>query len=192
MKARPNRRGLGGALTSRTGRRVFAFFALAALVVSGEGASRGTPGARPADFTLRAAPGTSWRGSFRLSDHLGKRPVVIAFFATWCRPCEVELPVLGKIRARFPESDLAMVAVSIDGPESASQIGATARRLRIIFPVVHDADSTVSSRMNPQRAVPFLITVDRKGRIVGERSGFSPEHQKKLPAEIEALVTARP
>lgn len=150
------------------------------------------PGARPADFSLRAVPGTSWRGQFRLADHLGKRPIVLAFFATWCRPCEIELPLLDQIRARFPESALAMVAIAIDGPESAAQIAPASRRLKLRLPVVHDVDSTVSSRLNPQRSVPFLVTVDRRGRVVQERSGFSPEHQQKLAAEIEALVAEHP
>jgi peroxiredoxin len=162
------------------------------LLAAGDRRAVSAPGKRPADFSLRAVPGTSWRGTFRLSDHLGKRPVAISFFSTWCRPCELELPALGKLRARFPEPDLALVAVAVDGPESASQIAPAARRLGLAFPVVHDADSTVSARLNPRREIPFLILVDHQGRIAVERGGFSAEHLRSLPAEIEALVAARP
>jgi peroxiredoxin len=93
-------------------------------------------------------------------------------------------------RTRFEESKLTIVGIAIDGPETAAQIPSVARRLKLTFPILHDADSTVSSRLNPQRAVPFLIAVDRTGRVVHERSGFSPEHQRTLPADIEALVRA--
>jgi cytochrome c biogenesis protein CcmG, thiol:disulfide interchange protein DsbE len=179
----------------RSGSRCAAALA-AVLLVTSAGTSpsslQAAPGARPADFTLPNVPGTAWRGRFRLAEHLGKRPVVVAFFATWCRPCEIELPLLDQIRTRFSDQQLAMVAVAIDGPESAAQIAPTSRRLKLRLPVVHDADSTVSSRLNPQRSVPFLITIDRHGKVVNERSGFSAEHQAKLAAEIEALVVERP
>jgi cytochrome c biogenesis protein CcmG/thiol:disulfide interchange protein DsbE len=149
-----------------------------------------TPGQRPADFTLRAVAGTAWRGTFRLAEHLGRRPVVLAFFATWCRPCEVELPLLQRQRARFPEAALALAAIAIDGPETAAQIAGVARRHGLAFPVLHDADSSVSSRLNPQRSVPFLLAIDRRGRVTRERAGFGPEHERTLPAEIEELVRA--
>ena len=155
---------------------------------SGSSGAHAAPGARPAEFSLSAVRGAAWKGRFRLREHLGKRPIVIAFFATWCRPCEVELPILEKLRAQFPPEALAMVAVSVDGPESTARIAPLVRRLGLTFPVVHDADSSVSAKLNPQRTVPFLITVDARGRIVGERAGFSAEHQRSLPAQIAALV----
>ncbi len=175
-------------VTRSTSRRSFAGLALFAL--SAVRSAQAAHGARPADFRLRAVSSTTWKGVFRLGEHLGKRPVVLAFFATWCRPCEVELPVLQRVRARHPETALAIAAISVDGPETAAQIGVMARRLKLAFPVLHDADSTVASRLNPQRQVPFLVVVDRQGRIVRERSGFTPAEEKALPGEIEALVAA--
>jgi peroxiredoxin len=153
-------------------------------------AALATRGARPAVFTLRSATGTSWQGIFRLGDHLGRRPVIISFFATWCRPCEQELPAIELLHAKFNARGLVVVAVATDGPESAAQIGTMARRLRLTFPVVHDADSRVSARLNPRRLVPFLVLVDRNGRIVREREGFTPADERALPAEVEALLPA--
>jgi len=172
-------------------RNVITLMASAALSCGAAGTGHSAPGARPSHFSLRAVPGTAWKGTFRLADHLGKRPIVLAFFATWCHPCEIELPVLEALRTRFSESLLTVVAVAIDGPESASQIAPMARKLRLTFPVVHDADSSVSSRMNPQRAVPYLVIIDKTGRIVTEKSGFSPEQQQKLPAQIQDLVAGK-
>jgi peroxiredoxin len=168
--------------------------ALLALVMAqgAGGPALAAPGARPPSFSLRAAPGTAWRGQFRLSDHLGQRPILISFFATWCRPCEVELPALQKLRDRFGDKELAVVGVAIDGPETAGQIGAMARRLRLAFPIVHDADTSVAARFTPQRTVPFLVMVDRRGRVVRERAGFSPAEQRALPDEVAALVSAPP
>jgi thiol-disulfide isomerase/thioredoxin len=149
-----------------------------------------TPGARASAFTLRGAPGALWRGVFRMADHLGKRPVALSFFATWCRPCEIELPILDRERARLEPRGLVVAFVAIDGPETAAQIGALARRLSVRGPVLHDADSAVTSRYDPRRVVPFLVLVDRAGRIVREREGWTQEHARTLPGELEALVAA--
>ncbi len=165
-----------------------AFLASPVLLIAG--LARATPGARASDFFLRAVPGTSWKGGFRLADHLGKRPVALSFFATWCRPCELELPLLEKERVRLEPRGLVVASLAIDGPETAAQIAAMARRLGLRFPVLHDADSTVASRYVPRRTVPFLVLIDKAGLIVREREGWSQDHARSLPGELEALVGA--
>lgn len=147
-----------------------------------------TVGARAPAFRLRAVAGTKWRGTFDLARHLGKRPVLISFFATWCRPCTTELPFLQKLHQQYERRGLVIVAVSIDGAQTAPGIGGMAVRLGLTFPVVHDADSRVSARYNPRNAAPFLVSIDRKGRIVREREGWNATHRKHLPAEVAKLL----
>lgn len=147
-----------------------------------------TPGARASVFRLRSVTGTAWRGTFDLAEHLGKRPVLISFFASWCRPCASELPFLQKLHTKYEKRGLVIVAVSIDGPDSAPEIGGMVRRLGVGFPVLHDADSRVSTRYNPRNAAPFLVMVDRDGRIVHEREGWNATHAERLPGEVERLL----
>ncbi|MCC7539718.1 MAG: TlpA family protein disulfide reductase [Deltaproteobacteria bacterium] len=161
--------------------------ALCALVLSAAMPVAARVGARPPDFTLRSVSGGPWRGTFRLREHLGRRPVVLSFFATWCRPCEVELPLLQAAHERHGD-DLKIAAIAIDGPESASGIASMVRRLRVRFPVLHDTDSSVTSRYNPRRSVPFLVIIDREGRVRHERDGFSVADQRRLPRALDALV----
>ena len=144
-------------------------------------------GSRPADFTLRSATGTEWRGTFRLRDHLGERPVVITFFSTWCRPCEQELPLLQRAWERY-DGELVVVAIAIDGPQTAARIGPVTRRLGLEFPVVHDRDSSVTSRYNPRRALPFTVLVNDEGVIVDERASFTASDRRTLPRQLHALV----
>lgn len=183
MRLLTRRRGHGrpaGPLASALSAALFTFF------VTSPGEA--TVGARPADFTLRGASGAPWKGTFKLSDHLGKRPVVIAFTATWCAPCELEMMALEKERVRLEPKGLVVVAIAIDDAQTAPQVGAMARRLKVQFPVVTDVDSSVASRINPRRICPFMITVDRTGKIVHEREGWTAEHMKKLPGDLDALM----
>jgi len=141
-------------------------------------------------FSLRAVRGAAYRGSFDLAKHLGKRPVLVTFFATWCRPCEVELPFLQKLTTEHPKDAFAVVAVSIDGPDSAARIAPMTQRLGVKFPVVHDADSRVTARYNPRRFAPYLVSIDKQGFIAGKKEGWTPAHGKKLKAHLASLLKA--
>jgi peroxiredoxin len=148
-----------------------------------------TVGARPPAFTLRSAPGAPWRGTFRLADHLGRRPVLIHFFATWCHPCELEMAAIEKLRGPLESQGLVVVGVSVDDAQSAAGVGPMARRLRVGYPVVVDADSSVAARLDPRRVCPYTILVHRNGTIAREQEGWSPEHAERLAAELGRLVS---
>jgi peroxiredoxin len=176
-------------LAPRVSRRSFTAAVVTALAsASMPRRAQATAGARAPAFRLRSVPGTVWRGTFDLAEHLGKRPVVVTFFATWCRPCNAELPFLQKLHAQHQKRGLVIVAVSIDGPDSAVEISGMARRLGVSFPVLHDADSRVSGRYNPRAVAPLLVAIARNGRIAHEHEGWNAAHEKAVPAEVEALL----
>jgi len=51
-----------------------------------------------------------------LADLRGK-VVLINFWATWCGPCEAEMPSLGALQAAFPKDQFEVIAVSVDNEE---------------------------------------------------------------------------
>ena len=144
-------------------------------------------GARPPGFSLPAVPGVSG-GAFDMSDHLGTNPVVIIFWATWCDPCKQQMPVYQALYERFQEDGLQVVAISMDGPESISRTTGVVRRLGLTYPVVSDLDTAVTSRLNPRRGAPFTVWVDRSGRIVHEREGFTLAERRDIARGVAALV----
>jgi|JI10StandDraft_1071094.scaffolds.fasta_scaffold1053216_2 peroxiredoxin len=146
-----------------------------------------SPGTEAPEFTLPAAPGGPTRGRFRLADSLRRKPVVVLFWATWCQPCMQELPVYQALFQRYG-GQLQVVAVSMDGPDSVSEAGATARRLGITFPVVTDLETQVVSVYNPRRAAPFSVWIGRDGIITREREGFSMSEQPQIESGIAALM----
>jgi len=145
-------------------------------------------GARPASFSLPAIPGGPTHGTFRLADHLGKDPIVILFWATWCAPCQKELPLYQKLYERYHDEGLQVVAISMDGPNTVAQSGPLARRLGISFPVLSDLDTSVTGRLNPRRAAPFTVWIGRNGRIVHESEGFSLSDRKEIARGVIRLV----
>ncbi len=148
-------------------------------------------GSRPPAFTLPAIPGGPVSGNFEMSDHLGEHPVVIIFWATWCEPCKQQLPLYQQLYERYKERGLQVVAVSMDGAETIARAAPTVNRLGLEFPVVSDLDTAVTSRLNPRRGAPFTVWVDRSGRIVHEREGFTLAERDDIARGVAALVRRR-
>jgi len=145
-------------------------------------------GARPPSFTLPAVVGGPTRGRFRIDEHLGRNPIVVLFWATWCAPCRQEMPFYQSLLERHRATGLQVVAVSMDDTSTITQAGPAARRLGVNFPVLSDLDTRVSSQMNPRRAAPFSVWINRQGRIVWEREGFALAERDTIARGIADLV----
>ena len=164
---------------------------LGAAALAAPSPSEAREGERPPTFTLPAAPGGPSSGRFKLQDHLGEKPIVILFWATWCAPCRQELPLYQQLYERYEDDGLVVVAISMDGSNTVASAGPMARRLGLTFPVVTDLDTSVTSRLNPRRAAPFSVWIDRTGRIVREREGFSLSEREEIARGVIRLVRDR-
>jgi peroxiredoxin len=141
-------------------------------------------GAQASDFTLRDTDGKN----VRLSDYLGKDVVLIDFWATWCVPCEAELPHLQQLFEENKEKGFVVLGVAMDGPETVAQVGPFARRYNLSFPVLLDEETKVVGVYNPKRTAPLSILIDRKGQIARVRSGFSAGDEKLIAEDVASLV----
>ena len=144
-------------------------------------------GARPPEFTLPAVPGGPVSGDFELGDHLGEDPVAIIFWATWCEPCKLQLPLYQQLYERYSERGLKVVGIAMDGPETIARVAPTVRRLGLTFPIVSDLDTAVTSRLNPRRGAPFTIWINRAGRVVKEVEGFTMAERRDIARGIARL-----
>lgn len=141
-------------------------------------------GAPASDFTLRDTDGKN----VRLSDYLGKDVVLIDFWATWCVPCEAELPHLEALYESNKDKGFVVLGVAMDGPETVAQVGPFARRYNLSFPVLVDEETKVVNVYNPKRTAPLSVLIDRKGVIARVRSGYSAGDEKLIAEDVASLV----
>lgn len=163
-------------------------FAAALVALSCGGAQTtgggGASGARASDFALPDVEGRT----VRLSDFLGKKVVLINFWATWCAPCQGEMPHLERLYATYRDQGFVVLGVSMDGPESVANVAPMVRRLGLSYPVLLDEETRVVGMYNPKRAAPFNVLIARDGTIARTREGYSAGDEAEIEADVKRLL----
>jgi peroxiredoxin len=130
--------------------------------------SKANVGTLAPDFTLPTLAGEN----VTLSELRGK-PVVLAFFASWCNPCEKDMPVLQKLQDDNPD-DLHVIGVNFKDfkGDSADFV----KRLGVTFPaLVENSTTNPVGKAYDVNAMPDTVFIDANGivrqRLYGQVSG---------------------
>ena len=136
------------------------------------------------DFTLE----TIYGEQFTLSEHVGKKVIVLSFWATWCAPCLAELPHLDALYQEEQDNGLLIVAVNMDEPATQSEVAPAASRIGLPMPVVLDTEQRAVSLYNRSRNAPMTVVIDRKGKVVRATAGYNPGDEEALAEELRGLL----
>jgi peroxiredoxin len=118
-----------------------------------------------------------------LADFRGQKKVVVAFWASWCGPCRMEMPSLVQFyKANHNDSsDFEILAVSIDDEPRDATNFATAQKLN--FPVLFDPRQKMASAYEVE-GIPTMYVIDKDGKIIFGRSGYDPAMEFQLAREL--------
>ncbi len=111
--------------------------------------------------------------------------VLVNFWATWCKPCEDEIPAMGRLYAALDGEPFEMLAISVD--EESEPVLAFRDRLGIPFPVLLDPGQDVS-RLYQTTGFPETILVDPQGRVVERYVGPKEWDTGAYERRIRALL----
>ncbi len=136
-------------------------------------------GQQAPDFTLKSDQGDNKK----LSEYRGK-VVLINFWATWCGPCQQELPKLAELKQLHDDYDFELLGVNIDEePDKAIKL---ARKLGVNFPVLFDQQKQVS-KLYDIDAMPMTILVDRNGDVRYLHRGYKESYLSLYQQQINKL-----
>jgi thiol-disulfide isomerase/thioredoxin len=130
---------------------------------------------------LFATASAAWAGSslpkLKVKDLTGKREdlrtyedtskiIVLNFWATWCGPCNEEMPMLVKEQATYKEQGVQVIGVSLDKPGDESKVRDFITKYHVDFPVWVGGSAEDLDRWKLGPAVPATAFI-QNGKIVG-------------------------
>lgn len=116
------------------------------------------------------------------------KPMIISFFATWCKPCLRELGAINEVYADWQEeTGVKLIAVSIDQGQNANKVKPLVDGNDWEYEVLLDPNSDFKRAMEVQ-SVPSIFIIDGKGEIVYRHNGYITGGEEELIEKIRALV----
>lgn len=108
-----------------------------------------------------------------------RRPVLVNYWATWCRPCVTELPALGDMARTWGESGPAILGVCLDRLTAADdsrlreQVTDMLQRARVSYPnrIISGHQPDVLDTLDVGDGIPVTILYDAAGREAGRWTG---------------------
>lgn len=102
------------------------------------------------------------------------RPLLLNFWASWCKPCAEELPLLTKLHARYPQ--VAFIGVAIDDAEAVRAFLETHAVSYTILVGEYDAIQFAAAAGNTTSAVPYTAVLNPEGTLIYRQAGvFDPQ-----------------
>jgi thiol-disulfide isomerase/thioredoxin len=126
-------------------------------------------GAPAPDFTLNNLAGQP----VRLSGLRGQ-VVLINFWATWCVPCQQEMPAIQQAYDAHKGQGFTVLAVNLNEP--SQDVQAYINNLKLGLPVLLDSSDVVSN-LYRVRGYPTSFFIDRGGTVAVEQVGMMSGEQ---------------
>lgn len=137
-------------------------------------------GSAAPDFSARALDGDKAVRTF--ANYRGK-VVVLNLWATWCTPCIVEMPSFERLKQQVADTNMVIVAVSIDAVQPADSVLTFARNLGVSFDILLDSTERIA-RTYQATGYPETFVIAKDGTI---RKKWIGEHQWDSPANVSLI-----
>jgi cytochrome c biogenesis protein CcmG/thiol:disulfide interchange protein DsbE len=115
-------------------------------------------------------------------------PIIISFWATWCKPCKAELNTIAEEYDDWvDETGVKLIAVSIDDARSSTRVEPYINAQGWEYLVLLDPNGDLKRAMNVNN-VPHTFLVDGNGKIVWDHNNYSPGDEEELYEELVKIA----
>jgi peroxiredoxin len=111
------------------------------------------------DFELPLRDGKS----FHLADYVGKKVIVLNFFATWCAPCRKEMPEFDRYYSANRDKDFLLIGVDVN--ETPKLVDDFVAQLGLNFPIGIDDHGNIAHRYGT-KGYPTTVVIGVTGRVL--------------------------
>lgn len=118
----------------------------------------------------------------------GSEPIIISFWATWCKPCISELDAIADEYEDWQEeTGVILIAISIDDERSVASVKTMTNGRDWPFQVFLDKNQDLKRALNVIN-IPHTILLNGKGEIVWQRNSYVPGSEDELLEEIKKIL----
>ncbi len=115
------------------------------------------------------------------------KPVIISFWATWCKPCVRELTTISDVYDDWvTETGVKLYAISVDDSRSMTLVGPMVNGKGWDFTVLLDPNSDFKRAMNVG-PIPHTFLLNGKGEVVFQHTSFSEGDELSLIDMVRKL-----
>tara|TARA_R110002020_G_scaffold442270_1_gene653428 strand:- start:171 stop:659 length:489 start_codon:yes stop_codon:yes gene_type:complete len=114
-------------------------------------------------------------------------PIILNFWATWCKPCKNELNNIDDVYKEWKEeTNVKIIIISIDDSRSNSKVKPFINAMGWSFEGLSDSNRHLARHLNVT-TVPHTFLINGKGKIVYEHKGYIDGDEDELYEQIKLL-----
>jgi cytochrome c biogenesis protein CcmG/thiol:disulfide interchange protein DsbE len=112
------------------------------------------------------------------------KPIIISFWATWCKPCKAELNTISEEYDDWvEETGVKLIAISIDDARSTGRVEPYVNAQGWEYTVLLDPNGDLKRAMNVNN-VPHTFLIDGDGKIVWDHNNYAAGDEEELHEEL--------
>lgn len=140
------------------------------------------------DFEMKLLDGSV----FKMSENVGKKVIVLNFFATWCGPCKTEMPEFS--RFYLENKNKPFILVGVDTAEKKEDVEALVKELDVKFPVGIDHTGKIINKYGVS-GYPTTVFIGANGKVqlyeVGPILNTDVAFKKLMEDNMQTLQTGK-
>jgi thiol-disulfide isomerase/thioredoxin len=100
----------------------------------------------------------------RLFDLADDKPLLLYFWASWCKPCRLITPQVSTLAQEYKDR-ITVLGINVGGVDSLKDVKKYNKRYKITYPLLIDSDNNTVEAYSIH-AIPTVILLDESGKIL--------------------------
>ena len=122
-----------------------------------------------------------------LDQEVGEGPILLSFWATWCKPCIEELNEYKIIYSDYKDKGFKMFAISTDDENTVAKVKPIVKSKGYEFAVLLDTNQD-AVRLYYARSIPYSVILDKDGMIIYSHLGYMKGDEVNVKNIIESQI----